>query len=288
MQRRLMVLASMVAAAAICMGLSACGAPVSSGNPSNDSARSESSGASRVESSGANDTASADSGARSSKPIGVSIQLSDASVLTFDDNAASAQLVSDMQAGKTPTSCTVLYDQMGALPAVTVTDARTIREVYKRLARMHVEGETAMSITDSYHFVSFKLQDGTTAAYNFEGEGILVRGRQSYAVSDQGELWTYVQSLQKQYLREQSADDDWPAIDLEDDDELVRQCPKSAPAGETVSIEVYSLLDAYVHISVNGNEDYGRFVDAETYEFVMPDDPAAVRVWSSDDGLGGS
>ena len=75
-------------------------------------------------------------------------QLAKDSILTFENDAASAQLVSDMDSGKTPKSCSVLYDQMGARPSVTVTDARTMREVYKKLARMHVEGETNMSITD--------------------------------------------------------------------------------------------------------------------------------------------
>ncbi len=226
--------------------------------------------------------------AQAEKPVGVSINLSDDSILKFDGDAASAQLVEDMHAGKTPTSCTVLYDQMGALPSVTITDARTIREVYKKLARMRVEGKTDMSITDNYHHVSFELQDGTKVSYGFEGEGILARGKQNYAVRDQSGLWTYVRQLQEQQLREESAGDDWLAIELDDEEELVQSCPTSAPAGEVVQVTVPVVLDVDRHVAVNGNEDFGSFVTGDTYEFVMPDKPVTIRVWTDNEFTPGS
>ncbi len=226
--------------------------------------------------------------AQAEKLVGVSINLSDDSILKFDGDAASAQLVEDMRAGKTPTSCTVLYDQMGALPSVTITDARTMREVYKKLARMHVEGKTDMSITDNYHFVSFELQDGAKVSYGFEGEGILARGKQNYAVRDQSGLWTYVRQLQEQQLREESAGDDWLAIELDDEEELVQSCPTSAPAGEVVQVIVPVVLDVDRHVAVNGNEDFGSFVTGDTYEFVMPDKPVTIRVWTDNEFTPGS
>lgn len=265
MRHRLNWLVSGAVAIAVCIGLSACGAPASTDEPKDTAPTTDA-------------TATQGSDTQDEKPIGVSINLSDDSILTFDGDKASTQLVEDMLEGKTPTSCTVLYDQMGALPSVTVTDAKTIREVYKKLARMHVAGETDMSITDSYHSVSFELADGTRASYSFEGEGILVRGKKNYAVTDNGNLWSYVRSLQEKYLSEQSAGDGL-AIEVDDEGELIMDCPTSAPAGEVVRVSVAVLLDVDRHVAVNGDEDFGKFVDAETYEFVMPDAPVTISTW---------
>lgn len=279
MKRRLVWLVSIAIAATTCMGLVACGTSAPTDEPKEDV----------VESTGNTDnTTTTDTTEQTEKPHGVAINLSDNSILTFDDNAAAAQLVEDMRAGKTPKSCTVRYDQMGALPTVTVTDARTIRNVYKKLARMHVEGPSNTSMTDSYHLVMFELQDGTKVAYNFEGAGILVREDQNYAVTDDGHLWEYVQELQEQYLEEQKAGPDSLAITLEDDQEMVAKCPKSAKAGETVRIEVYSVEDAERHVAINGDEFYGDFVSAEEFEFVMPDTPVTVHVWIGTNGYAGA
>lgn len=274
-------------AMAMGMGLAACGAPASSGASSSGAVEVESGSSGSDASAGSADAvSSAASDGKSEKAIGVSINLSDDSILMFDGDPASAQLVEDMREGKTPVSCTVRYDQMGALPTVTVTDARTIREVYSKLARMHVAGESGMGVTDSYHLVSFELQDGTIASYNFEGEGILVRGKNNYAVSDRGSLWSYVRHLQDQYLHEQSAGADWLPIELEDEYGLVIQCPTSAPAGEVVKVYVYTVLDAGIRVAVNGDEDFGSFVSAQEYEFVMPDAPVTVQVYTVDEGYG--
>ena len=273
--RRNTVFLKGTAALAIVMGLTACGTSAPTNTSQGQSVE--------VEGTTTDDTKS-----RQEKPHGVAINLADNSILKFDGNEASAQLVDDMRAGNTPKSCTVRYDQMGGLPTVTVNDARTIREVYKKLARVHVDGESNMSITDSYHLVSFELQDGTTAAYNFEGEGILVRGKQNYAVSNTGNLWSYVRELQAQYEREQSAGDDWLAIKLDDEEELVIKCPTSAPPGERIRVVLPEMLGAHIHVAVNGSEDFGSFSSSLEYEFVMPNTPVTVRVWSSPDGDPGS
>lgn len=269
MKRGRFLLAGAIVVAALCMGLMACGNVAPTDEPKEN-------------------TTTENTTTQTEKPIGVAINLADDSILTFDGSEASAQLVEDMREGKTPTSCTVLYDQMGGRPAVTVTDARTIRDVYKKLALMHVGGETKMSITDCYHLVSFELQDGTVATYNFEGEEILVRKNASYEVSDDGHLWPYVQDLQDQYLEEQNADPDSLAITLEDEDEMVTKCPKSAVPGETVQVKVYTVLDAERHVSVNGDEYYGEFVGPEEFEFVMPNTPVTVHVWISSDEYTGA
>ena len=274
MRRGLNRMAGALAAVAMCVSLGACGTPAPQEAPKDNAP--------------AQSTNTTDDTTQTEKPIGVSINLSDDSILTFDGDAASAQLVQDMTEGKTPKSCDVLYDQMGSLPSVTVTDARTMRDIYKKLAHIQVEGTTDKSVTDSYHHVSFELQDGTKVSFGFEGEDVLVRGQQNYAVSDAGGLWTYVQSLQKKQLRDESAGDDWLAIKLDDTEELVLDCPTSAPAGETVQVIVPILLDVDMHVAINENEGYGSYVDAETYEFVMPNEPVTVRVWTDNQFTSGS
>ena len=280
MRHKLMLLVATIALMALGVCATACGAPTSQANSNSD--------LSEKKAESGTDGSSSGSDSQQEKGVGVSINLADDSILTFNDDEASAQLVEDMREGKTPKSCTVLYDQMGARPSVTVTDARTMRDVYKKLARMHVAGETNMSMTDSYHLVSFELQDGTTATYRFEGEGVLAQKDHNYAVEDQGGLWAYVQKLQEQYIRDQSTGSDALAITLEDEEELVDDCPRAARAGETVQVTVLYPTDVELHASVNGNEGFGAFAGS-TYEFVMPNEPVTVRVWTTQyEGFGGA
>lgn len=247
-----------VAAVAVAATLVACGAPAATNTPAPEPSPSP--------------TATA---------TATTTKLAKDSILTFENDAAATQLVHDMDSGKTPKSCSVLYDEMGSRPSVTVTDAQQIREVYDRLARMRVTGESDLGVTDSYHHVSFELQDGTTVSFAFEGEGILVRGKQNYAVVDQGDLWSYVRYLQDIQQSGGSAETFVP-IELKDDDDVVRQCPTSAPAGTTVRVTAYEVLDVVVHIAVNGDEHYGKFTGM-TYEFVMPDSPVTVYAWTDTD-----
>ena len=75
-------------------------------------------------------------------------------------------------------------------------------------------------------------------------------------------------------------------IELEDEDGLVIQCPTSAPAGEVVQVHVYAVLDAGLRVAVNGDENFGSFVSAQEYEFVMPNAPVTVQVYTVDEGYG--
>ncbi|MBQ6395467.1 MAG: hypothetical protein IJH87_03900, partial [Atopobiaceae bacterium] len=90
-------------------------------------------------------------------------------ILEFCDDDGTRQLVSDMESGRIPLSCNVLFDQGGGLPDVTITDPETITEIYELLSGVSVGLESPMSITDSYHHVIFTLQDGTTVGWGFEG-----------------------------------------------------------------------------------------------------------------------
>ena len=75
-------------------------------------------------------------------------------------------------------------------------------------------------------------------------------------------------------------------IKLEDEDGFVIECPTSAPAGEVVHVHVYAVLDAGLRVAVNGDEDFGSFVSAQEYEFVMPEAPVTVQVYTVDEGYG--
>lgn len=129
-------------------------------------------------------------------PLSDSPTIDGTPLLGFEGDAAAAKLVSDMEAGRIPVSCDVLYDQMGSLPNVVVTDPDTITHLFKLVEGIVVTGESDMSVTDSYHHVRFTLQDGTVVGYSFEGEGLLSRERTNYEVVGDGPLWEFVRQLQ--------------------------------------------------------------------------------------------
>lgn len=117
------------------------------------------------------------------------------SVLFFQNNEGGAMLIADMNAGKVPTSCNVLYDEGGSLPDVTVTDPEVITAIYNYLAHVRVSNEEGSYITDAYHHVSFAMQDGTYVTFRFEG-GDLAWGAFDYVTTGSGPLWTLVRALQ--------------------------------------------------------------------------------------------
>ncbi len=129
------------------------------------------------------------------------------SILWFQDDEGARKLMEDMNDGKIPQECSVLYDEMGARPEVTVTDAETITDLYNRLALMSVGEKSEMSITDSYHHISFTLQDGTTVGWNFEGKDLLNMGTENYDVKDEGNLWFAVRQLQEKAMGNEEVTD---------------------------------------------------------------------------------
>lgn len=202
------------------------------------------------------------------------------SILLFDGDERSLQLVKDMEEGSFPTECTVVYDQMGSLPSVTVTDEATVGKVYELLVDVTVGEESPYSITDNYHSVSFVLRDGSRVGFSFEGESLLSRGRQNYTVKGSGPLWAYVRTLQAGVTGGKSA----YAISVSDDHDLVLDCPSSAEEGQIVQVVCTDVPDKDVHVYVNGDElPRGKdiFVSVggseektpaqkKRYEFVMP------------------
>ena len=135
-------------------------------------------------------------------------------ILDFEGIPGGKKLKEDMEAGRIPVECNVLYDQMGSLPDVTVTDPATITKIYELLSEMTVGPESNMGVTDAYHHVYFKLQDGTYVGYSFETAALLSVGGSEYKNYETGgsmEVWRYVRELQDEQME--------PAMQIEPGDE---------------------------------------------------------------------
>ena len=107
----------------------------------------------------------------------------------------SAELIQYFKNGNVPEEANALYDQMGSNPEITITDAETIKELYKYLGMVKVDGETNESITDCYHYVQFKLSDEHYIYYSFEGENIWSYGGKNYSISNSGKLFGLIKEL---------------------------------------------------------------------------------------------
>ena len=122
------------------------------------------------------------------------------SILYFQNDEDAAKLMKEMEAGNIPAECRAMYDEMGARPEVVMTDPDQIKEAYNRLSQMTIGGPTDYSITDCYHYIFFKLQDGTTVGWRFESANYLCWGSQNYEVTNAGSIWSMVKELQDQMI----------------------------------------------------------------------------------------
>lgn len=204
-------------------------------------------------------------------------------LIWFVDTDEVAQLRSDMQEGRIPTSCNVLYDQSGTLPDVTVTDPDAIRAIYELVQGMVVpESGRAMSVTDSYHHVIFTLQDGTRAGFNFEGVHNLYLDGKNYSVIYDDALWMYVRQLQDELMTGGSTVEEGVYhITLEaTDDTLVTSCPTSAKKGELVTIRTVGMADAELILKVDGIRLWASNNMGTEFHFEMPNRDVTVTVSS--------
>lgn len=112
------------------------------------------------------------------------------------------KLAEDIKNGTIPSECNVLYDEMGARPEIILTNPEQIKEIYNLLSDITVTGKSDMSITDCYHHVVFKLQDGTFVRFNFEGTELLSLDRENYEVSGGQELWSLIRLMQEEIMEE--------------------------------------------------------------------------------------
>lgn len=135
------------------------------------------------------------------------------SILSHPSRGDAVMLKEEMDEGKIPAQCSVLYDAGGSRPSVTVTDPEDITELYERLLQMEVGRKTDDSMTDSYHFIGFELQDGSWVSWSFEGAEILcTEGKEeictdnfNYHVEDKGNLWSMVYYLQEEYMKDEES-----------------------------------------------------------------------------------
>ncbi len=203
------------------------------------------------------------------------------SVLAYFNDEGLAKLAEDMAAGKVPKKCEALYDQMGGLPVVTITNEDEIRQMYDYVRNIRVLAKSDMSMTDAYHFVSFELQDGTSVGLRFEGAGNLARSDTNYYVDGDAALWAKVRELQGASKNEAHTHE----IVVNDKEDLVVSCPTSAATGETVFVRTKEVLDVQTVVLVNGEKvttSHGM-----TFEFAMPDEPVEVRVYTEEYPFGG-
>ena len=142
------------------------------------------------------------------------------SILYFQNDEGAAKLMNDMKEGRIPSECHAMYDEMGARPEVVMTDPAQVTEAYNRLSQMTIGGPVDYSVTDCYHYIFFKLQDGTSVGWRFESAEYLVWGPQNYEVTSAGSIWTMVRGLQDQMGAEEqqhkeAADEDFFRPDRE-------------------------------------------------------------------------
>lgn len=128
-------------------------------------------------------------------------EISDNSILSFNNDEGSAELIRFFEDGNIPEEANILYDQMGANPDITIRDAETIRALYDLLRAVEVTGETNESITDCYHHIQFKLAEDHYVYYSFEGSEIWCYGTRHYSIRNSGKLFSLMRELTEEYCQ---------------------------------------------------------------------------------------
>lgn len=127
------------------------------------------------------------------------------SILYYNDDPGSAELMQFFADGNVPEEAQILYDQMGSNPYILITDPAIIRELYNRLSQVTVEDKSNMSITDSYHQVEFKLAEDMYIHYSFEGSKLWSYHSQNYDIANSGRLFSYMQDLTEDYWEQEQS-----------------------------------------------------------------------------------
>ena len=119
------------------------------------------------------------------------------SLFEFDTRKTTKKLIDAFESGdedELPVSVYVIYDMGGSLPGADSGSKEYIRSIYDALSEIQVMKQSDMSITDNYHCAAFTFPDGTSAAFNFEGENLLSIGTANYEVSGTSRLFTLIKS----------------------------------------------------------------------------------------------
>lgn len=117
-------------------------------------------------------------------------------LFTFDTRECAQKMINAFNEGKI-TEVRILYDQSGANMPVVSKNPKVIEKAYNSAQKIVILGDSNMSITDSYHYIYFVMDDGTSCGYSFEGDNILVYEGDSdklgeyknYSVKGTNDIW---------------------------------------------------------------------------------------------------
>lgn len=127
------------------------------------------------------------------------------SILYYNEDPDSAELMKFFEDGNVPEEADILYDQMGSNPSIIITDPEIIRELYNRLGKVTVEGKSNLSITDCYHHVQFKLSEDKYIYYSFEGSELWCYKSENYNITNGGKLFSYMRELTENYWEQEQS-----------------------------------------------------------------------------------
>ncbi len=114
-------------------------------------------------------------------------------ILVFDKSEGAKKLIKAFDEG-TIESVEVLYDQGGGNLPYKTTDQDEIRTVYKALKNITITGESDMSVTDAYHYVTFTFNDDTSYGYRFESTEFLCFDGSNYTIAGSGDFFDFLRS----------------------------------------------------------------------------------------------
>lgn len=122
-------------------------------------------------------------------------------ILMFDKSEDAMALMNAFDRGEI-VDVELLYDQGGGNAAVRSSDQDIIRKAYKALKNIVIVEPADVSVTDSYHYVTFSLEGGGRVGYSFEGTDILCYddgegGNKdgNYSIEGSGGLWELYRQL---------------------------------------------------------------------------------------------
>ncbi|MCI5597341.1 MAG: hypothetical protein MR380_11645 [Lachnospiraceae bacterium] len=182
------------------------------------------------------------------------------SILYFNDDEGSTELIQYFEDGNVPEEATALYDQMGSNPEITITDAETIKELYKYLGMIKVHRKTNESITDCYHYVEFKLADDHYIHFSFEGTDIWSYGGKNYSISNSGKLFGLIKELtDKNAFLEDTEIEETPTVQQDESVSLYQEAISGNIRIEYPSGWTAQTSDEKIVMSKDGTENYPFF-----------------------------
>ena len=142
--------------------------------------------------------------------------------------------------------------------------------------------EEGSSSADNYFLDTFIVDDGVRKSANFYREPKKINiALTSFTKQDSSENANIEgNSVEKNSAENKSSEKQSSkkkhSIELTDYKEIIQKCPKSAKAGDKVTIKTNIFMDAIPQININGN-DIGEWDKNRTeYTFIMPDEDVEI------------